>query len=85
MIVQCTSCGQTWQRDPILEVACPTCHVHIGRRCKRPSGHQASDYHIARNLLAIKHVPGYGHCPAAHPPTAVAPSLRTASQLALQL
>jgi hypothetical protein len=85
MTVQCTSCGQIWPRDPILEVACPTCYARIGRRCKRPSGHQAGDYHIARDLLAIERVPGYGYCPAAHPPAAVAPSLRTASQLALQL
>ncbi len=85
MTVQCTGCGQIWQREPILEVACPTCHARIGRRCKRPSGHQAGDYHIARDLLAIERVAGYGHCPAAHPPTAAVSSLHTASQLALQL
>jgi hypothetical protein len=51
--VQCTGCGQIWPRDPILEVACPTCHARIGRRCKRPSGHQAGEYHTARDLLAI--------------------------------
>jgi hypothetical protein len=66
--VQCKGCGQMWPRDPILEVACPTCHARIGHRCKRPSGHDATDYHSARDLLAMERVPGYGRCPAAHPP-----------------
>src|SRR4051794_8947585 len=60
MIVQCCSCGQTWPRDPILEVACPTCRAPLGRRCKRPGGHDASDDHVARDLLAMNRVPGYG-------------------------
>src|SRR5262245_10414753 len=54
MSVQCKGCGQTWRRDPILEVACPICHARIGRRCKRPSGHDAGDYHAARDLLAME-------------------------------
>ena len=88
--VQCKGCGQMWPRDPILEVACPTCHARIGHRCKRPSGHDATDYHSARDLLAMERLPGYGRCPAAHPastqrpriqrPTATPPA---AGQLAL--
>jgi hypothetical protein len=64
-MVQCDTCGQIWERDPILEVACPTCHAPAGSPCRRPSGHQAADYHAARDLLAMGMVPGYGRCPKA--------------------
>lgn len=39
-MVTCQNCGQTWARDPALEVACPTCKAPAGRRCRRPSGHR---------------------------------------------
>lgn len=45
MTVTCSQCGETWPRDPALEVACPTCHAPVGRRCKRPSGHGCSLHH----------------------------------------
>jgi hypothetical protein len=70
MPTTCLHCGREWPRDPALEVACPTCHAAIGRRCKRPSGHEASDVHATRDRLAMQTIPGYGLCPAAtaHPP-----------------
>lgn len=61
--VTCRRCGQTWPRDPVLEVACPTCHAKIGAQCKRPSGHGAAEIHVERDLLAMETVPGYGKCP----------------------
>lgn len=66
-MVQCHNCGQTWPRDPALEVACPECLAPIGRKCKRPSGHGVwgGQFHAARDELAMKSVPGYGKCPAA--------------------
>ncbi len=82
MPVTCLRCGQDWPRDPALEVPCPTCKAAIGSRCKRPSGHQASDVHVDRDRLAMRTVPGYGTYPAAIPPT---DEPRAASQqLALQ-
>lgn len=33
-------------------LACPDCHVKPGRRCKRPSGHEADTLHMARVRLA---------------------------------
>lgn len=35
----CTRCGQDFDRDPALEVACPKCRAAIGEQCRRPSGH----------------------------------------------
>ena len=66
----CLACGQTWQRDPALEVPCPTCRASIGQRCRRPSGHQASEVHADRDRHALEVVPGYGRCPAAAAPPA---------------
>lgn len=54
MTVSCSSCGETWPRDPALEVPCPTCHAKIGQACKRPSGHKAMDVHVARDKAAMK-------------------------------
>jgi hypothetical protein len=39
MPVSCQHCGETWRRDPALEVPCPSCLAPIGRACRRPSGH----------------------------------------------
>lgn len=39
MSVTCSRCGQTWPRDPALQVECPTCRAPAGRACRRPSGH----------------------------------------------
>lgn len=50
--VSCNLCGQTWPRDPRLEVPCPECRAPIGRRCHRPSGHQC-EFHIPREQAAV--------------------------------
>lgn len=34
---------------------CPTCHA-TGKRCKRPSGHDASEWHAARRALMVERV-----------------------------
>jgi predicted RNA-binding Zn-ribbon protein involved in translation (DUF1610 family) len=52
LTVKCNRCGQSWPRDPALEVECPTCGAGIGHQCKRPSGHRAS-FHGARDLKAM--------------------------------
>jgi len=39
-------------RHPVLAVACPTCQACAGTWCKRPSGHQASDFHASRKAEA---------------------------------
>lgn len=62
-MVTCENCGQTWPRDPVLEVRCPTCQAGVGRRCKRPSGH-GCEIHASRDRLAMQQVTGYGRCPA---------------------
>jgi hypothetical protein len=66
-MVTCENCGQTWPRDPALEVRCPTCRAAIGQLCKRPSGH-GCDVHASRDHLAMAQVAGYGRCPAAFAP-----------------
>lgn len=57
-------CDRTWPRDPVLEVACPTCHAAIGRRCKRPSEHRVwgGEPHPARDIAA-SNAGHYGPCP----------------------
>jgi hypothetical protein len=50
---KCLACGETWPRDPRLEVECPRCRPPIGLRCKRPSEHQASEIHVEREQLAV--------------------------------
>jgi hypothetical protein len=51
----CRSCGETWARDPRLEVPCPSCRVGVGARCVRPSGHTTfgGQPHEAREEAAI--------------------------------
>jgi hypothetical protein len=48
----CSLCGETWPRDPRLEVACPSCQRPVGQRCVRPSGH-GCDFHTTREQAAI--------------------------------
>ncbi len=65
MSVPCgKGCGKTWLRDPVLEVACPTCHAPAGQRCKRPSQHRVfgGEPHDARDVLAWREG-HYGECP----------------------
>lgn len=69
--VTCQACGETWARDPILEVECPDCRVGPGVFCRRPSGHKASSYHASRDHAAIA-AGAYGICPAG-PSAAAAP------------
>lgn len=62
----CRNCGQSWRRDPALEVACPECGAGVGSPCKRPSGHPLPyhDVHIPRDQLALDR--GYiQRCPGA--------------------
>ena len=42
----------TCYRHPVLAVSCPDCHARVGAWCRRPSGHQASDFHKARKTAA---------------------------------
>ena len=60
MTVACSACGQEWERDPALEVACPKCEAKVGNYCRirRPSGHTANFgaktlIHPARDQLAM--------------------------------
>jgi hypothetical protein len=50
--VTCRHCGQTWPRDPALEVPCPQCLAPIGVKCRRPSGH-GCDLHHSRDQAAM--------------------------------
>lgn len=50
--VACSRCGQSWPRDPALEVICPQCHAPIGTPCHRPSGHGCA-LHAARDQAAM--------------------------------
>jgi hypothetical protein len=52
MTVTCSTCGEYWQRDPALEVPCPTCHARAGVKCRRPSGHPC-ELHASRDQAAI--------------------------------
>lgn len=57
-------CGQTWPRDPALEVICPTCRAPIGRACARPSEHRTwgGEPHAERDIAADR-AGRYGPCP----------------------
>ncbi|OAN53493.1 zinc finger domain-containing protein [Sphingobium sp. TCM1] len=63
-VCQNQDCGLTWPRDPVLEVACPTCKAPVGVGCKRPSGHSGPfiELHAERDLLADREGK-YGPCP----------------------
>jgi hypothetical protein len=50
--VTCARCGQTWPRDPALEVPCPHCRAPIGSPCRRPSGH-GCELHASRDQAAL--------------------------------
>ncbi len=64
MTVQCSTCGQHWERDPALEVACPSCGADVGSQCRRPSGHPCA-VHAGRDKRALREVAGYEQCPGA--------------------
>ena len=53
--VTCSNCGQTWPREPALEVPCPQCSAAIGQTCKRPSGHTifGAGIHNKRDQAAL--------------------------------
>lgn len=68
MTVHCLKpgCDLAWPRDPVLEVACPACHVRPGAKCRRPSGHTAwgeGNFHAARDIAADQ-AGSYGPCPS---------------------
>lgn len=67
MTVSCSNCGQEWERDPALEVACPQCRTDVGEKCKRPSGHPAG-LHAGRDKKALREVDGYQKCPQTSDP-----------------
>jgi hypothetical protein len=59
-------CDRSWPRDPVLEVACPTCRAPAGRNCRRPSGHQAWGPHgrfCSPRDVAADLAGAYGPCP----------------------
>jgi hypothetical protein len=68
MNVRCNRCCQEWPRDPALEVPCPRCHVAVGVRCRRPSGHGGNftGLHAARDRAAMR-AGLLTRCPAAGP------------------
>jgi hypothetical protein len=47
-------CGDSWDTDPRLTVACPTCRAAAGVGCHRPSEHAGHfvQPHAARRALA---------------------------------
>jgi hypothetical protein len=57
-------CERIWSRDPVLEVACPTCRAPVGARCKRPSEHRVfgGEPHAERDVVADR-AGAYGPCP----------------------
>lgn len=71
MSVKCnkTDCERTWDRDPVLEVACPSCSAVVGVKCRRPSGWTGNfvGSHKARDLLALEEG-YYGECPSGRCP-----------------
>jgi len=54
MSVDYGRCGQSWPRDPALEVPCPRCRAPVGHWCKRPSGHKAMNLHADRDVEAMR-------------------------------
>lgn len=52
MTVTCSQCGEQWARDPALAVPCPACLAPVGRRCRRPSGHDCA-VHASRDQAAM--------------------------------
>lgn len=67
--VSCNRCGQTWLRDPALEVECPQCRAPIGSPCKRPSGH-GCELHMSRDQAALD-AGLFQRCPAGDAPVAL--------------
>lgn len=63
MTARCRECGLEWDRDPALEVECPTCGAGVGSPCRRPSGHRCSP-HRPRDELAMKELCEYTVCRA---------------------
>lgn len=53
MTVTCRRCGDSWDRDPALAVACPKCRAMAGMGCQRPSGHGCA-VHVERDALAVE-------------------------------
>ena len=51
----CRRCGQEWEKDPRLAVACVRCGAAAGVGCKRPSGHSGPfvEPHVIREQAAL--------------------------------
>lgn len=76
--IPCRRCEKTWERDPVLEVECPTCEQPPGSPCvsEAPSGHRKSQAfqglppwgHDERDLAALE-AGAYGECPEGRCPS----------------
>jgi hypothetical protein len=58
----CEGCGDTWDHDPRLTAACPTCKAPAGVACVRPSEHRLSasfgnSIHALRRKLSFEIAP----------------------------
>jgi hypothetical protein len=63
-------CNREWDRDPALEVDCPTCQAEAGTLCRRPSGHTVwnSDWNLPKGIHPDRDAKAlddgcYGECP----------------------
>ena len=53
MTFVCRHCSEAWEHHPVSLVTCPTCKACPGQSCKRPSGHNAAEFHIDRERAAL--------------------------------
>lgn len=55
----CSGCGDSWEKDPRLAVACSACGAKAGVGCRRPSEHSGGfvQPHKARRTLAFELAP----------------------------
>jgi len=57
--VPCGFCGHDFKTDPVYAVPCPSCPAPVGKKCKRPSGHDVTHehgrgWHIERDMAAAR-------------------------------
>jgi len=60
---RCSWCGG-WARKGTTcpkSIICPKCGAPPGKRCRRPSGHEADTLHAERIKVAERDDPGYGY------------------------
>lgn len=51
--VTCNGCGRFYPVHPCMLVACPECRAKVGSRCRRPSEHEAANFHVGREREAV--------------------------------